>query len=165
MPKERDLSTDIQAVSGATFRFRLERVRAVRERRETLAKQELAKAITLRTSTEDELRSAEEHLAKAHCEQREISTGAPIVDATELLARQTFLERIEAQRGLHAAELRQREAEVADRDAALTTAASEHEMLNRLRERHRGEHDRELARRERNVLDEMAVTRFRRSPA
>ena len=63
------------------------------------------------------------------------------------------------------AELAQREAEVAERDAELATAASEHEMLNRLRERYRGEHDREQARVERNTLDEIAVTRFRRSPA
>jgi hypothetical protein len=38
-------------------------------------------------------------------------------------------------------------------------------MLNRLRERRRGEHDRELARRELGVLDEIAVTRFSRSNA
>ena len=55
--------------------------------------------------------------------------------------------------------------EVAERDAELATAASEHEMLNRLRDRHRGEHDREADRRERNVLDEIASTRFRRSTA
>ena len=33
-------------------------------------------------------------------------------------------------------------------------------MLNRLRERHRGEHDREAARRESNALDEIAVMRY-----
>ena len=38
-------------------------------------------------------------------------------------------------------------------------------MLNRLRERHRGEHDREVARREQDVLDEIAATRFGRSRA
>ena len=38
-------------------------------------------------------------------------------------------------------------------------------MLNRLRERQRGEHDREAARRESNVLDEIAALRFRRSLA
>jgi flagellar export protein FliJ len=51
----------------------------------------------------------------------------------------------------------------AARDAELATAASEHEALNRLRDRYRGEHDREAARRERNTLDEIATTRFRRS--
>ena len=87
------------------------------------------------------------------------------ISAAELLARQAFLERVEAQRELHARELEQREAEVADRDAELATAASEHEMLNRLSERHRGEHDREAARHEQGVLDEIAVARFGRSPA
>lgn len=152
-------------MSGTAFRFRLERVRAVRERKEKMAKQELSKAISLRTDTEAELRSAEQHLEHAHSEQRAVASTSPSVSAAELLARQAFLERIEAQRGRHARDLEQREAEVADRGEALATAASEHEMLNRLRERHRSEHDREAARRERNVLDEIAVNRFRRSPA
>jgi flagellar export protein FliJ len=80
-------------------------------------------------------------------------------------ARQTFLERVEAQRRLRASELQQREAEVARRDAELATAAGEHEMLNRLRERHRGEHNRELARVEQGALDEIAASGFRRSHA
>jgi flagellar export protein FliJ len=58
-----------------------------------------------------------------------------------------------------------RVAEVAAPDAELATAASEHEMLNRLRERRRGEHVREADRREQNALDEIAVTRFRRKLA
>ena len=47
----------------------------------------------------------------------------------------------------------------------LTAAASEHEMLKRLKERHRSEHEREAARREGNMLDEIAAVRFGRSPA
>lgn len=152
-------------MTGPSFRFRLERVRAVRERKEKLAKQELAKAISRRSSTEAELRGAERHLAQAHSEQRAVAGESATMSATELLVRQAFLERIEAQRGLHESELREREADVANRDAELTAAAGEHEMLNRLRDRHRGEHDREAARRERNVLDEIASVRFGRSPA
>jgi flagellar biosynthesis chaperone FliJ len=38
-------------------------------------------------------------------------------------------------------------------------------MLNRLRERRRGEHDREAARREVGALDEIAAARFPRSGA
>ena len=72
---------------------------------------------------------------------------------------------VEAQRRLSARQLEQRELEVAERDAELARAASEHEMLNRLRDRHRGEHDREADRRERNLLDEIASNRFRRSTA
>lgn len=152
-------------MNGPAFRFRLERVRAVRERKEKLAEQELAKAIALRTSTEDELRSVEEHLQAAHLEQRSVTAQSSTLDAGELIARQAFLERIEAQRSAHAQELIQRESEVKDRGAELTTAASEHEMLKRLKERHRSEHDREAARREGNMLDEIAAVRFGRSTA
>jgi flagellar export protein FliJ len=152
-------------MTGSVFRFRLERVRAMRERSERLAKQELAKAITRQSRSAAELRSADADLQQAHSEQRTVAATSRTTSATELIARQAFLERIEAQRRAHARELEQRQAEVADRGAELTTAASEHEMLNRLRERHRGEHDRELARRERNVLDEIATVRFRRRTA
>jgi len=147
------------------FRFRLERVRAVRERTEKLAKQELADAIAQRSSTQAELRATDAHLEHARAEQRTFAAQPREVSATDLLARQAFLERIEAQRGVHARELARREAEVAHRDAKLSTAASEHEMLKRLSERQRGEHDREAARRERNVLDEIAVVRFGRGRA
>jgi flagellar FliJ protein len=152
-------------VTGHAFRFRLERVRAVRERAEKLAKQDLAEAISRRSSTEEELSATEANIAQAHVEQRSAAAEPGPVSAGELQVRQSFLERIEAQRKGHAHELAQREAEVAERDAKLTVAASEHEMLNRLRERHRGEHDREAARVERNSLDEIASSRFGRSSA
>jgi flagellar export protein FliJ len=147
------------------FRFRLERVRAVRERKEKLAQRELADAISRHSSTVADLRTADAHVEHARTQQRAVAAQSEAVSATDLLARQAFLERVEAQRRLHARELEQREVEVAARDAELATAASEHEMLNRLSERRRGEHDREAARRELGVLDEIAVTRFRRSRA
>ncbi len=152
-------------MTGTSFRFRLERVRVVRERKEKLAQRELADALTRRSSTVAELRSADADLEHARAQQRAVAGERKAVSATDMLARQAFLERVEAQRRMRATELEQREADVAERDAELATAASEHEMLNRLRERHRGEHDREAARRERNALDEIAVTRLRRSPA
>ena len=137
----------------------------MRERKEKLAQGELAAALSRRSSSVAELRSADANLEHALEEQRSVGSEREAVSATDLLARQAFLERVESQRTLRASELEQRELEVAERDAELAQAASEHEMLNRLRERHRGEHDREAARRERNVLDEIASTRFRRSPA
>jgi flagellar export protein FliJ len=150
-------------VNGPVFRFRLERVRALRERREQQAQQELAHALTSRTSAEVELRSAEAHLERAHSDQRAQAVEVQTLNAGELVARQAFLERIEAQRGAHAQELRQREAVVTERDAILTVAAGEHEMLKRLRERHRSEHERAAAGREQGALDEIAATRFGRS--
>ena len=130
--QEPDPSSDNQAVPRSAFRFRLERVRAVRERKEKLAQRELADAISRRSSSEADLRTADASLEHARAEQRTVAAEAKAVSATDLLARQAFLERVEAQRRLRARELEQREAEVAERDAELATAASEHEMLNRL---------------------------------
>jgi flagellar export protein FliJ len=152
-------------VSGPSFRFRLERVRVVRERTESLAKQELARAIQRREGTEAELRRVDEHLQQAHSEHRSVAAESRTLSADELTTRQAFIERVEVQRGQRAQELQQREREVVHRDADLAAAASEHEMLNRLRERDRGEHDREAARLERNLIDEIATVRFRRGHA
>jgi flagellar export protein FliJ len=148
-----------------SFRFRLERVRAVRERKEKLAQRELADALTRRSSSVSELRSAEDRVEHARAEQRSVASQPSVLSGGDLLARQAFLERTEAQRRVRERELKQRELEVAARDAELATAATEHEMLNRLRERRRGEHDRAAARHELGVLDEIAVTRFSRSQA
>lgn len=137
----------------------------MRERKEKLAQRELADAISRRSSSADELSTADATLEHAREQQRTVAAEPESVSATDLLGRQAFLERVEAQHRLRVSELEQSEAEVAERDAELATAASEHEMLNRLRERHRGEHDREAARRELGVLDEIATMRFRRSRA
>lgn len=136
----------------------------MRERKEKLAQRELANAISRHSSSVTELRTADARLEHAREQQRSV-VEETAVSATDMLARQTFLERVEAQRRLRARELEQRETELAQRDAELATAASEHEMLIRLRERHRGEHEREAARVEQGALDEIAVTRFGRSHA
>ena len=145
-----------------SFRFRLERVRAVRERKEKLAQRQLADALTRRSSSVSELRSAEDRVEHALEQQR---SAPPLLSGGELLARQAFLERSEAQRSASERELQRRDAEVAARDAELTAAATEHEMLNRLRERRRREHEQEVARRELGVIDEIATSRFSRSQA
>jgi len=148
-----------------SFRFRLERVRAVRERKEKLAQRKLADALSRRSSSVSELRSAEDRLEHAREEQRNVAGEQGALSGSELLARQAFLERVEAQQRMRARDLAQRDAEVAARGAELVTAASEHEMLNRLKDRRRSEHDREVARHELSVLDEIAVTRHTRSRA
>jgi flagellar FliJ protein len=151
-------------VTGS-FRFRLERVRAVRERKEELAQQELARSISRLSSTQEELRSAEAELEQARAEQRSAVSGQGTTDGRELQAHQAFLEHIEQRRTRRVSDLERREAEVADRNAELVTAAGEHEMLNRLKDRRKVEHEREAARLEGRVLDEMAGTRARRSVA
>jgi flagellar export protein FliJ len=75
------------------------------------------------------------------------------------------VEHIELQRLAGARELAQHDSQVADRDAELGEVAREREMLERLKERQRAEHARESLRHEGNLLDEIAVDRFRRSAA
>ncbi len=161
--KERPWKADKQAVTGTSFRFRLERVRAVRERKEKLAQQELARSINRLSSSQAELDCAEAELKSAQEEQR--TSARSTFGAVELQGRQAFLERIEAHRLRQARDLEHSEADVAARNAALVRAAGEHEMLNRLRERRRLEHEREAALRESKVMDEMATTRAHRSTA
>jgi flagellar export protein FliJ len=150
---------------STTFRFRLERVRALRERREDLAREELVKAISRLTGSRERLQAVEERLERVRAEQRHASGPASAVDIHELRARQAIVEQVEAQRIGGAHELAQREADVAERGSELGIAAREHRMLARLKERQHAEHDREARRQEGIVLDEIAIDRFRRSAA
>ncbi|HXD55636.1 MAG TPA: flagellar export protein FliJ [Solirubrobacteraceae bacterium] len=152
-------------MTGPSFRFRLERVRAVRERKETLAQQELARSISRLGDTRERLRDAEQELERARAEQRDAASGRSTMGAAELQSRQAFLERVEQLAGERARDVTRVEADVADRNAELVVAAGEHEMLKRLRARRRSEHERESARRESKILDEMASSRSRRSVA
>lgn len=168
--KEPLLPSDYAAVSTApSFRFRLERVRALRQRKENLARQELARALTQRAGSQDRLRRVEEHLERALTHQRLAAAGegghTTTVSAAELLARQAFVEHVEAQRTMGIRELERHEADVADRDTQLGHAAREHEILERLKDRRRTEHEHEAERRESEQLDEIALERFRRSAA
>jgi flagellar protein FliJ len=146
------------------FRFRLERVRALRERREEIAKQELAHAMDRLSESKQRLREVEARLKQAHAGQRDAERDRTITSA-DLIARQAFVERVEQQRRHGGNEVTRSQGEVADRGTALRAAAKEHQMLERLKERHRDAHVRELARREGQLLDEIAIDRFRRSVA
>lgn len=151
--------------TAPSFRFRLERVRALRQRKEDLAQQELARAISQRADSEDRLRRVEEHLEQALTHQRLAAGPSSAVSAADLLARQAFVEHVEAQRTMGMRELERHDADVADCGAQLGRAAREHEILERLKERQRSEHQREAGRREGERLDEIALERFRRSAA
>ena len=161
--KEPPPRADKQAVTGPSFRFRLERVRAVRERKEMLAQQELARSISRLCNSQAELQSAEAELQGAQDEQR--STPRSTLGAVELQGRQAFIERIEERRSQRVLETQLSEAEVAARNAELLRAAGEHEMLNRLRERRKVEHERDASLREGKILDEMASSRSHRRTA
>lgn len=153
--------------TGPSFRFRLERIRALRERSEDLARQELARAVSRLSGSRDRLGEVDARLERVRARQRQrlATDGATTVSAGELLAHQAFAEHIETQRTIGVHDLEHHAAEVADRDAELGHAAREHQVLERLKERRRTEHEHEAERRESNLLDEIAMDRARRSVA
>lgn len=142
------------------FTFRLERVRALRERSEDLAKQELAGALSHRASCEERLRSYGAEVDVARDRQRDLA--AVTVSAQDLIARQQYLERVERNRVQGQQELVHSESQVDARRASLVEAARERQALERLKERSRRTHMQKLARVEGAAMDEIALTLHRR---
>ncbi len=142
------------------FKFRLERVRALRESVEDQAKEELAASLSVRMKGEAMLEAASESFAHAKATRR----GATEIAASgdQLVAAQAYLERTEQARLAAELELDRREAEVDARRTALQSAARERQVLERLKERRKADHIRELDRREGVLLDEMAIVGHRR---
>jgi flagellar protein FliJ len=150
-------------MAGPSFRFRLERVRALRERAEDEAKEAFAGAMQERLRSEREMEDAARRVAEACAAQLE-ATGAPI-SATELLARQAYLERSERAHQTSQEDLNRRDHTVEQRREELTEAARDRQALERLKENRRTEFLREQARIEAADLDEIALNGFRRRAA
>ena len=146
-------------VSTRPFQFRLERVRALRERAEQCASEHLAASLAHQRDSEEQLHAAAERVAQARHARRD----ALHTSGAGLLSMQAYLER--TQRAEHAAavDLGRREADVDARRAELVHAAREHRALTRLEERRRQEHALEGARVEGAHMDEVALTMHRRS--
>ncbi len=144
-----------------SFRFPLERLRALRERGEDLAKQELAGALHRQASCAERLRAMGEQVAGAFAAQREASGGGP-ASAADLVAHQAYLERMEQAREAGQLDLERHDAEVGARRDALREAARERQALERLKERRRADHERAVARAEGAALDEIASIQHRR---
>ena len=150
-------------MNGQSFRFRLERVRALRERHEDAAKQELAGAMLRHRRCEDEVEAAAARLAGARAAQ--VDATRVTSSATDMLARQAYLERAERAHQATRQDLQRHEAELAQRREALVHAARDRQTLERLKEHRRADHEREVARREGLILDEIAINGFRRRAA
>jgi flagellar FliJ protein len=147
-------------VSSPPFTFRLERVRALRERAEGQAQEEYAASLAHRLHGEAMLRSAAAERDRARADVRP-GAEAPLSGA-DLLAGQAWLDRLERAREAAALELDRRDAEVAARHTALVHAARERHALERLRERRQADHALESARIENAELDELAAAGHRR---
>ena len=145
-------------MTARPFQFRLERVRALRERAEQLRAEELAASVAHKRQGEEQLQAAAERVARARHERRGIAhaTGA------DLLSMQAYIERTQRAQQAAALDLGRREADVTARRVALVHAAREHRALTRLEERRRAEHAREVARIEGAHMDEVALTVHRR---
>ena len=150
-------------MTGPSFRFRLERVRALRERHEDAAKEELAGAMLRHRRCEEEVDAAAARIASAHAAQ--VDATRVTSSATDMLARQAYLERAERAHQATRQDLQRREFELAQRRAALTQAARERQALERLKASRRAEHEREMARQEGLMLDEIAINGYRRNAA
>ena len=148
-------------MTGPSYTFRLERVRALRERRENEAKAELAGAMLRRAQCEQQLTDAAERIAMARRAQMEAVTAS----AADLLARQAYLERVEAAHRTTAESLIRHDNDVDHHRVLLGQAAVDRKALERLKEKGLAEHRREAARIEGVVLDEIAINGFRRNAA
>jgi flagellar FliJ protein len=150
-------------MTGPSFRFRLERVRALRERSEDAAKEALASALMDRLRSERELQEAADRVARARDAQ--LSAGATPTTASDLIARQAYLERSERAHRASQENLGHRELALETRREELTEAARDRQALERLKEHRRGDHEREQARQDGIALDEIAINGFRRRAA
>jgi flagellar FliJ protein len=147
-------------VSSPPFTFRLERVRALRERAEEQAKEEYAASLAHRLDGEAMLRAAAEERDRARVDTR---PGADMaLSGADLLASQAWLDRLERAREAAALEFDRRDAEVTARHTALVQAARDRHALEKLRERKQADHALEAARIETAELDELAAAGHRR---
>jgi flagellar FliJ protein len=146
-------------VSARPFKFRLERVRALRERAEERASEELAASVAHHERGAEALQAAAERVARARQDRRTTAeaTGA------DLLAMQAYIERTQRAQQIAELDLDRREAEVDARRHALVHAAREHRALTRLEQRRRAEHAQQAARYDGAVMDEVALGVHRRS--
>ncbi|MGO9751579.1 MAG: flagellar export protein FliJ [Solirubrobacteraceae bacterium] len=146
---------------GPSFRFRLERIRALRERSEDEAKLQLAGAMARRQECEQQVTAAAAGVLNA----RNAQLGSGTSSSTDLLFRQAYLERAESAHRSTLADLRRQEKEVAGRRSELTEASRDRQALEHLKAHRLADHQRESARLDAVALDEIAINGFRRRTA
>ncbi|WP_249009135.1 flagellar export protein FliJ [Conexibacter sp. DBS9H8] len=150
-------------MDASPHRFRLERIRALRERAEEQAKQALADSMLAEQAAADTVAGASAAVADA----RAALSGAADrpVDVAAIRAHQNYLERTEAIHASGVEALAGQRRVVESRRDGLVEAARSRQSLDRLRDRSLAAHRREADRAERAVLDEIALNSFRRRSA
>jgi flagellar export protein FliJ len=145
-------------MNGPSYRFRLERVRALRQSREEQAQMELAGALMRRRRCQDEIRQATDRIQEARQAQLHAL-------ANDLLHHQAYLERLESSHRLLVEELVRHERDVTGRRVTLTARSQDRQALEKLKEKGLDAHNREVARVEQLVLDEIAGNGYWRRAA
>lgn len=146
-----------------SFTFRLERVRSLRERAEARAREDLAHELRLRLRGEAMLREATSAASAATEAGRD--TVQSRATGMDLIAAQAYIERAERDRREAALDLDRQEAEVAARRVALQAASRDRQVMDKLEERQRADHNAHWARVAQGNLDEIALAVHRRGAA
>lgn len=146
------------------FRFRLEPVRALSERRETEAQSALASALHDETVARAHVEAAAGLNADAVREMAQRFTSGPLT-GPQLLAQEAWIARTAGEHEATMLEHDRRRTETDARRGLLTEAARDREVLERLRVRKRAEHLAVMARQEQESLDEIALGMHRRRSA
>jgi len=144
------------------FRFRLERVRELREHAEDRAREELAASLGAQLRGQAMLQAAAEEVGRAQAQRRDGALAGHAMAAGDLQAHQLWVERLERQRADAELAVERATAEVEARRSQLIEASRRREALERLKERRRQEHRAHVERVEGAFLDEIALTTFTR---
>ena len=144
-----------------SFTFRLERVRTIRERAEDRAREELSNELRVRAEGEALLQQAADAAVAARDHSR-ATVQTQRLSSSDFLAAQAFIERTERLRIDASLELARREAEVNVRRQVLSVAARDRQAIDKLKERQQADHNADWARKNQNLLDELAAAVHRR---
>jgi flagellar protein FliJ len=150
-------------VETPSFVFRLERVRSLRERAEERAREDLAHELRLRLRGEAMLREATEAASAATTSGRDAVMSRS--SGMDLIAAQAYIERAEHTRREAALDLDRQDAEVSARRTALQHAARDRQVMDKLEERQRADHNAVWARKAQGAQDEIALGVHRRGVA
>lgn len=150
-----------QRVESRPFKFRLERVRSIRERAEEQAREDLAASLDLRARGEGMLRAAEAELDAARQTSRSAGSESR-ASGLDLMTAQAYVEHAARRREARMLDLDRCDAEVETRRHALTQASQDLQALERLKDRKRREHDLEAQRAAGVALDELSLNMHRR---
>jgi flagellar FliJ protein len=149
---------------STAFRFRLEPVRALQERKETEAQSALAAALAEATAAAGLVAAAQDRSAAALRDMAERHLAGPTTGA-QLRAQEAWIDQTAVQHQATMLELDRRRTECDARRGLLTEAARDREVLERLRSRKRAEHEAAQERVAQTALDEIALGMHRRRSA